>query len=221
MIFVNIGILHKLALNTDFVIKLSWLLERIATAVGRQNSSMALKSTLPKFELDISREHSNSLSTKRASPTQISSEFLHRQRHDPTLERQARNKDKIVYADIHEWKGIEFDEDKTGGAILVQRLGTKGQETIETYVAAIAKFFKKTSLNASDINKVSVFVMEMLFKPKFGQLLPNGDIGISNTHYHLGVVDPRKRERSFVKGMSGEFISLSSSVSYMSLNQLK
>ncbi|GAA5837182.1 hypothetical protein JCM5353_001591 [Sporobolomyces roseus] len=202
MIFVNLEILHKLALNANFEIKMILLLQRIAMAVERQNSSMLLKSDLPLFEVDVPPKNSNPLSSKRSSPTQISSEFLHRQRHDSTLERQTQNKDKIVYADIHECKGIEFDEDKTGGAILVQRLGTKGQETINTYVAAIAKFFKKTSLKANDIMKVSVFVMDLIFKRNFGQLLPTGDIGISTTHYHLGVVDHRKRERSFVKKMS-------------------
>jgi len=106
---------------------------------------------------------------------------------------------------------LEFEKDLSTGPVLVQVLTEAGNKIIDETVSDFRTIFKWIGLESQTIVHASVFVMDLLFKPNFGQWLPNGDIGIGAKDWHFGVVDYRQREGWFVRDMDCKLHSFFSS----------
>jgi len=194
----------------DFSRLIKLAIKRNADAAINLNSTIQLETDLPPFALPDSPN--TPCPPSRFDPSTTSIEFLRRSaRSDQTTKRQVEYPKKVLFPIANEWVDLEFEKDLSTGPVLVQVLTEAGNKIIDETVSDFRTIFKWIGLESQTIVHASVFVMDLLFKPNFGQWLPNGDIGIGAKDWHFGVVDYRQREGWFVRDMDRKLHSFFSS----------
>ncbi|GAA5936801.1 uncharacterized protein JCM15063_000064, partial [Sporobolomyces koalae] len=179
------------------------LVERIMSAMRRIDVEVAkLNGQLATHNLDVSKlpAPDAAAAKDRFGPERIAQATLQRMsKRDSTMRRQLDNRDKIVLPELHEWRGLEFEKADHEGPLLVLKPTVAVRNRVQATVGKVHQIFKLICTKILDARTGCVFLMDVLFKPTHGQLLLNGDIGVSATEWHLGAIDHRKRDRSFVK----------------------
>ncbi|GAA5926323.1 uncharacterized protein JCM15063_000245 [Sporobolomyces koalae] len=206
-IWLNAETLYSmLAENFRLDDKIIFAMRRIAEDLINFNSDLAEEDLdIKKFPKRLKRETASSKDVKDFEPKRVASETLRRLgKRDSTLKRQLGHLDKLVSAELHEWRGVDFKEAAHDGPFLVLMPTDAVENVVSVTVSKVRRGFKSLGLNKVDFVHGCAIVMDHLFKPTYGQLLLNGDIGVSATEWHLGAIDHRQRLRSKVQGISGK-----------------
>ena len=188
------------------------------TAARLENSKPDFRSVTP-FVLPTSRTNPPS---EKFDPDRIAGETLLRHRSEDTiLKRQLHQPHKVFMRNQDEWKGLPLCIDLSPGPFVERNNIKQDLQTFQSTVAAFQVFFSTFGIkNQQDANHVSIFLMELMFKPHWGQRLPNGDFGISPTNYLIGVNDPRYLSRAALGKLDREFLWFCLSLGCSSLTSL-
>ncbi|GAA5934659.1 uncharacterized protein JCM15063_003035 [Sporobolomyces koalae] len=196
MIYILVGILKAFS-NPDFLSgqKVHVVMNRLRLAISKQNAALGHARPTP------FKPSPPSISSPTAphafDPVRLAGEAIERYaKSDDTTRRQLEYPGKLVCADLHEWRGIEF-----AGALLVQTHIDLVHAQVQKVLKDVAGVFTSINLLVKHVRLASMFVSKLLFKPTLGQWLLNGDIGISTTYYQLGVIDSRQREKWWMQAI--------------------
>lgn len=160
------------------------------------------------FVLPIPRSRPTS---RHSDPRRIARQSLIRYSEtDWTLKRQLAQPEKVFLRNQDEWIGLKLRRDPSIGAFVVRPEPEKDLPAMEKVVGEVRAFFHGIGItNTAAARHGAIFIMDALFKPHFGHVIANGEIGVSPTHYHIGVNDPRYFSRHVLAKMDREFSSSS------------
>ncbi|GAA5829283.1 hypothetical protein JCM5353_001645 [Sporobolomyces roseus] len=201
-IFVNMIILYWLSRpNFGLEFQIEETLEGLNVAAIEQNARLEFHN-IPPFELPSPQAHSPPRPVFNAERI-AQQAFKRHRKEDPCLRRQLDMPNKVLFRNLDSWQGLDFKKDESKGAFVERDVTEPISKKIKYAVDSLRAFFKFFNVtNEATARHGSCFLMDLLFKPLFGQRVLNGDLGISAFDYHFGVVDPRYPSRKKMKKMS-------------------